>query len=287
MALFRKNGTPSPSPAEPPTVVDTVPAAQLAADATASALAAARDEAAAAAADTARAADHSAFPGDDTDAALAQLLAQRAAAKRTTVAADALARAEVARVEAAAALAAEVHAKLSREAEQFNWPTEWAGRALVAGVTATPEGRPVQGLEAAVALCRQAVSDRTALGEELAAAGITPPTAPRLSIASALADLLDPTPGLLGVYLTAAAVIRFQADLPRREKEIADALARADIDAKAHDRRMALAGHQGPEAQQAAAEQQRAELANYYGRSPSDLIAAQLADLIAAGQGEG
>lgn len=260
---------------------DPVKAATLARDAAAQAIESAHAEVEAAAADTVLAADFSGFPGDDTAAAVAQLTAQRAAARRGAGAAAALTRAEQLKAEADQALAAEVRAELVKAAESFHWGLEWAGRALLVAVKETPTGYPVQVLAAADSLARQSVAYCSALQVELTEAGIQPAAAPRLSIGAALADLLAPEPGLLGVFLTAANVVRWQADLPRREKEIADNAARAEADALAHDRRMALSGHMGPEAAAQAHAAQRAELAGYYGRATGAcFMPAPSADLV-------
>jgi hypothetical protein len=268
MALFRKN-TASPEAATPapeaPTP-DPVEAAQLRADAAAVAVALAHAEVEAARADAARAADFSSFPGADAEAALAQLLAQRSAAKRTAAAAEALARDEAVQVEADASLASVKHAALVQAAESFHWGAEWAARALIAGVNATPEGRPVQGLTAAVALCRQAVTEREALREDLARAGITPPPAPRLSLAAALDALLSPAPGLLGDYLTAVNVVRHEAGAAERARADAANTARAEADEAAHQQRMDMAGHRGPAARAAALAAQHEALVSFYGR---------------------
>jgi hypothetical protein len=268
MALFRKSPASSPDAASPAPEAppDPVEAAQLRADAAAVAVALAHAEVEAAKVDAARAADFSSFPGDDADAALAQLLAQRAASKRAAAAADALARDEAVQVDADASLASAKHAALVQSAASFHWGVEWAGRALVAGINATPEGRPVQGLTAAVALCRQAVTEREALREDLASAGITPPPAPRLSLAAALDALLSPEPGLLGDYLTAVNVVRYEAGAAERARADAANTARADADEAAHQQRMDMAGHRGPAARAAALAAQHTALVRFYGR---------------------
>lgn len=280
MPLFRKSAAPSqPEPeattpvAEAPTTKapppasasapnpDPVEAAELSRAAAEDADTAAQAELDAAAADTAWAADARNFPGTSDADALKQLAAQRAASARTFAAVEHKAATVEALALADAALRSAKRKELESAAESYHWGCEWAGRALLAAIVATPPGRPVQGLEAAVALCREAEFDRAQLLEELLSATpkIIPAKAPPLSVAASLSAIIQTREnGLPAVYAIALAASKWVEATTQREGEHREQERRREMERVRQERVEDASGRRGAMAQAKAIAEERA-----------------------------